>query len=169
MKRIEYIIADLKVNGYKIGGYMSKDEYNKNTLKYTTHTGHKLTLREHTFIHKFIELGNARQAGLQAGYSAKCIDQTINKMLHKTYLADEIKYLQAERQKESIATGQEVMEFFTKVMNGEVKDQFGLESTLADRLKAANELARRTVDIENKLNGKDEQTIKFIIERRKSE
>lgn len=59
------------------------------------------------------------------------------------------------------------MEFFSKVMRGEVKDQFGLESTLADRLKAANELARRTVDIENKLNGKDgSKEIKLVIERR---
>ena len=146
--------------------YMN-NKYNKNTLKYTTHTGHKLTIREYTFIDKFIELGNARQAGLQAGYSERCIDQTINKMLHKTYLADEIRYRQELRQKESIATGQQVMEFFTKVMNGEVKDQFGLDSTLADRLKAANELARRTVDIDNKLNGKSDNNITVVIERRK--
>ena len=144
------------------------NKYNKNTLKYITYTGHKLTLREHLFIDKYMELGNARQAGLQAGYSERCIDQTINKMLHKTYIADEIRHRQAQRQKESIATGQQVMEFFTKVMNGEVKDQFGLESTLSDRLKAANELARRTVDIENKLNGNEDQTIKLVIERKKN-
>lgn len=55
------------------------------------------------------------------------------------------------------------MQFFTAVMNGEVKDQFGLESTLADRLKAANELARRTIDIDNKLNGKDQMNINLSL------
>lgn len=92
----------------------------------------------------------------------------MNNLLNNNYIAEEIKFRQAQRQKESIATGQQVMEFFSKVMRGEVKDQFGLESTLADRLKAANELARRTVDIENKLNGNDTATINLILERRKS-
>ena len=92
----------------------------------------------------------------------------MNNLLNNNYIAEEIKFRQEQRQKESIATGQQVMEFFSKVMRGEVKDQFGLESTLADRLKAANELARRTVDIENKLNGNDTATINLILERRKS-
>ena len=52
-----------------------------------------------------------------------------------------------------MATGQEVMDFFTLVMNGEVLDQFGLEASLSDRLKAANELAKRTTDIDLKATG----------------
>ena len=60
------------------------------------------------------------------------------------------------------------MEFFTKVMKGEVKDQFGLEAPLSERLKAANELARRTVDIENKLKGNNpDNKITLVIERKK--
>lgn len=47
-----------------------------------------------------------------------------------------------------IATGDEVMEFFTKVMRGEIKDAFGLDPSLADRKDAAKEIAKRTVDIE---------------------
>ena len=39
------------------------------------------------------------------------------------------------------------MEFFTKVMKGEIKDAFGLDPSLQDRLNAAKELAKRTVDI----------------------
>ena len=124
-----------------------------------TNTGHKLTLREYTFINKYIETGNARQSGIEAGYSPKYVDQTVQKVLQKNYIADEIKYLQLQRQKESIATGQQVMEFFSKVMRGEVKDQFGLEAPLSERLKAANELARRTVDIENKINGKADNKV----------
>lgn len=64
-----------------------------------------------------------------------------------------------ELKNESVATASEVMEFFTSVMRGEVKDQFGLEATLSDRTKAAQELARRTIDIENRKNGEPDQTI----------
>jgi phage terminase small subunit len=47
-----------------------------------------------------------------------------------------------------IATGDEVMEFLTAVMRGEIKDAFDLPPSLADRKDAAKELAKRTVDVE---------------------
>lgn len=132
-----------------------------------THTGHKLTLKQSMFIDEYIKTGNARQSMKAAGYTTRYPDQNAIQLLNNSYIAEEISYRMEQKQKESIATGQQVMEFFTKVMNGEVKDQFGLDSTLSDRLKAANELARRTVDIENKLNGKDDHNITITIERRK--
>ena len=45
------------------------------------------------------------------------------------------------------------MEFFTKVMRGQVKDQFGLDAPLSERTRAAQELAKRTIDIDNRLKG----------------
>lgn len=66
-------------------------------------------------------------------------------------------------EKKSIATAQDVMEFFTKAMNGDIKDQFGLEATLGDRLKAGVELAKRTVDIDNKLAGKTDPNINITL------
>ena len=139
--------------------YLIKTNTDKERTLYTTNTGHKLTVKQHYFIDKYVELGNARQAGLEAGYSEKHIDQNINSLLNKLYIQDEIKFRIDKRQKESIATGEQVMEFFSKVMRGEVKDQFGLEAPLSERLKAANELARRTVDIENKINGKADNKV----------
>lgn len=132
-----------------------------------THTGHKLTIKQSIFIDEYIKTGNARQSMKTAGYTTKHPDQNAIQLLNNSKIAEEISYRMEQKQKKSIATGQQVMEFFTKVMNGEVKDQFGLDSTLSDRLKAANELARRTVDIENKLNGKDDHNITITIERRK--
>ena len=35
-------------------------------------------------------------------------------------------------------------------MRGEVKDQFGLDPSLSDRINAAKEIARRTIDVELK-------------------
>ena len=139
--------------------YLIKTNTDKERTLYTTNTGHKLTVKQHYFIDKYVELGNARQAGLEAGYSEKHIDQNINSLLNKLYIQDEIKFRIDKRQNESIATGEQVMEFFSKVMRGEVKDQFGLEAPLSERLKAANELARRTVDIENKINGKADNKV----------
>lgn len=135
-----------------------KDKNKENSLL-RTNTGHRLTIKERTFIDKYVETGNARQSILEAGYSPKYPDQTANIILKKLYIADEIKFLMDKKQAESIATGQQVMEFFSKVMRGEVKDQFGLEAPLSERLKAANELARRTVDIENKINGKADNKV----------
>ena len=139
--------------------YLIKTNTDKERTLYTTNTGHKLTVKQHYFIDKYVELGNARQAGLEAGYSEKHIDQNMNSLLNKLYIQEEIKFRIDKRQKESIATGEQVMEFFSKVMRGEVKDQFGLEAPLSERLKAANELARRTVDIENKINGKSDNKV----------
>ena len=47
-----------------------------------------------------------------------------------------------------MATSDEVMYYFTQVMRGEIKDQFGLDAPLSERTRAAIELAKRTVDID---------------------
>nr|DAJ68713.1 MAG TPA: Terminase small subunit [Caudoviricetes sp.] len=48
-----------------------------------------------------------------------------------------------ERSKNTIATADEVLEYLTKVMNGEEKDAFGLDVSVADRTKAAELLGKR--------------------------
>ena len=56
------------------------------------------------------------------------------------------------------------MEYLSKVMRGEVKDQFGLEAPLSERTKAAVELAKRTVDLDNKLNGKADAVVEIKLD-----
>lgn len=57
-----------------------------------------------------------------------------------------------------IATADDVMEFLTRVMNNEEKDQFGLDASLSDRISAARELmkrhsaAKKEEDEDDKLN-----------------
>lgn len=48
-----------------------------------------------------------------------------------------------EINREQIASTDEVMRFFTSVMRGEEKDQFGLDASLADRIKAGQEIVKR--------------------------
>ena len=56
------------------------------------------------------------------------------------------------------------MEYFTKVMRGEINDQFGLEAPLNERSKAAQELAKRTIDIENRMKGIPDQSVGIQID-----
>lgn len=58
-----------------------------------------------------------------------------------------------------VANATEVMKYFTQVMRGEIKDQFGLDASLADRTQAAKELAKRTVDMENRMAGKPDAVV----------
>src|SRR5699024_5275957 len=62
----------------------------------------------------------------------------------------------AERQKQiddsRIADVKEVMEFYSAVMRGEVKDQFDMDASLTDRLSAGRELMKRYEKADNTKN-----------------
>lgn len=75
------------------------------------------------------------------------------RMLKKPNVVRKINELMEEKTKKAIAEANDVMEFFTRVMNGEERDQFGLDPSLADRIKAGQELAKRTVDVELRKQG----------------
>ena len=60
-----------------------------------------------------------------------------------------------EIQNASIADATEILQYFTAVMRGEIKDQFEIEAPLSERTKAAQELAKRQIDIANKVAGRE--------------
>ena len=70
----------------------------------------------------------------------------------------------AEARTESVAAATEVMEYFTRVMRGEEKDQFGLDAPLSERTRAAQELAKRTIDIENRMTGVSDQKVEIKLD-----
>lgn len=116
-----------------------------------------LTKQQSDFCIYYVELGNIKQAAIKAGYSARTASSQASRLLNNPGVKNKIYDLQHDATKLKIASAQEVMDFFTRVMNGEVKDQFNLEASLSDRLKAANELAKRTVDVEQKADKLDNQ------------
>lgn len=136
----------------------------KEVKKYKTHNGQNLSMQQAKFIDKYVETGNQRQAVIQAGYKTVHPDQYANKLLRIVKIADEINWRMAQMKKQSIASAEEVMEFYTKVMRGEEKDQFGLDAPLSERIKAGNELAKRLVDIPNKLEGKAQATVTISLD-----
>lgn len=128
-----------------------------------TNTGHPLTPKEDKFISKYIELGNISEAVREAGYKVKAIPQQGNKLLKKPYIAEEIAYRQSLLQKEGIATAEEIMQYFTDVMRGEIKDQFDMDAPLSERTKAAQELAKRQIDMVNRVSGNETPEVKITL------
>jgi len=119
-------------------------------------TKKKLTIKEKAFCREYVKSGNATQSMQKAGYKYKteasaATSATI--LLRKPEIQAEINRLMEKREDHSIMTGKEVMELFSAIARGEIKDQFGLDASLNDRLKAMNEIAKRTVDIENRMKG----------------
>lgn len=131
---------------------------------FTTNSGHKLTPKEAKFIDEYIRTGNGQQSVIEAGYNSKAPHTYANTLLKKDYIAEEINYRLSQARDESIADATEIMQYFTDVMRGKIADQFGLEASLSERTKAAQELAKRQIDIPNKLKGEDEPTVRIVLD-----
>ena len=132
--------------------------------KFTTHSGHKLTPKEAKFIDEYIKTGNGQKSVIEAGYNSKNPRGYAQTLLTKEYIAEEINYRLSLARDESIADATEIMQYFTDVMRGKIADQFGLEASLSERTKAAQELAKRQIDIPNKLAGNEEPTVRIVLD-----
>lgn len=102
-----------------------------------------LTEKERIFADEYIKTTNATQSAIKAGYAENSASVTGSKMLRKPKVRQYIDAVMSERSKNTIATADEVLEYLTKVMNGEEKDAFGLDASIADRTKAAELLGKR--------------------------
>ena len=102
-----------------------------------------MTDQQKAFADYFIECGNQTEAAKRAGYSERSAYSQGNRLLKK----DEVSAYIAERMKpkedKRIASADEVMEFLSKGMRGEIQDQFGLDASFADRINCAKELMKR--------------------------
>lgn len=145
----EYITAN------KLQEEAEKDDEFTSVYKYQTHDGHKLTEREDKFIGYYIITGNPVEAADRAGYFKTEKNEQARqsklrvyakKILGKAPVRREIDFRLKSMESRRVADGKEVMEYFTKVMRGEIKDQFGLDAPLSERTKAAQELAKRLLD-----------------------
>lgn len=106
-----------------------KDDYNK------------LTEKQKRFIDFYIETANATESARKAGYSKKTAKNIGAENLTKLNFFIQKKLDEKESQR--IASQDEVLQYLTKVMRGEEKDQFGLDASLQDRTKCAELLGKR--------------------------
>ena len=101
----------------------------------------KLTEKQKRFIDYYIETANATESARKAGYSKKTAKNIGNENLTKLNFF--IKQKLEEKESQRIASQDEVLQYLTKVMRGEEKDQFGLDASLQDRTKCAELLGKR--------------------------
>lgn len=102
-----------------------------------------LTPKQQAFADYYIECGNATEAAKRAGYSEKNVGENAAKTLKNPNVSAYIAERMEEQARKRVADANEVIEFYTAVMRGEVKDQFGLDASLSDRLKAGDSLMKR--------------------------
>ncbi|MFB0840973.1 terminase small subunit [Paenibacillus oleatilyticus] len=117
----------------------------------------RLTEKQKRFADYFIETGNATQSYLRAGYKAKGNSAEVNasRLLSNAKLREYIGVRIAAKDDARIAKQDEILEFLTSVLRGQVKEQFPIglgmgEQQLVkkeldgkDRIKAAELLGKR--------------------------
>lgn len=114
----------------------------------------KLTAKQKRFCEEYMVDGNATQAAIRAGYSFKTARTIGAENLAKPAIKEHIDALLAEIESAKIADAREVLEFYTRVLRGEEKEEvvlgteLGIEKTekgpaLKDRMSAAREIMKR--------------------------
>ena len=99
--------------------------------------------KQKAFCDHYIASLNATEAARQAGYSEKTARSIGCENLTKPNLKEYIELRLAEAEEKRVATADEVLQYLTGVMRGEIKDQFELDPSLQDRTKAAELLGKR--------------------------
>ena len=112
----------------------------------------KLSHKNILFCEEYIKTLNATQSYLKIHPNVKETSARVlgDKLLHninvRNYIEERLKPYQKEQDKEikkAIADADEILEFITAVIRGEVKDQLGFETSVKDRLTASKMLADR--------------------------
>lgn len=100
-----------------------------------------LTPKQRAWCDEYLKTGNGIDAARKAGYKQPktSADNNREKRAVKAYIAARMQPTVEKR----IASADEVLQFLTDVMQGKVKDQFGLDASLQDRIKAGQELMKR--------------------------
>lgn len=119
----------------------------------------KLTEKQKRFADYYIETGNGTEAARRSGYNGNDLNviasQNLTKLNIKTYINQKMK----EKDNKRIASQDEILEYFTKVMRGESESEVVVIEGQGDgfsearrmtkkpdekeRLSAAKELAKR--------------------------
>lgn len=115
----------------------------------------KLTPKQRKFCDFYIETCNATEAAIKAGYSENTAKEIGYENLTKPHIKVYIDQRMAEKENDRIASQDEILAFLTKVVRGEITEQFAIgigegaqeiarkEVTPKDRVKAAELLGKR--------------------------
>lgn len=102
-----------------------------------------LTPKQKAFADEYLKCGNITEAAKNAGYSEKTARVIGQENLQKPAVSAYISERQKQIDDARIADAAEVQRFYSSVLRGEIKDQFGLEASLDTRMAAGRELMKR--------------------------
>lgn len=115
----------------------------------------KLTVKQQKFADEYIRLGEVTKAAINAGYSTKSAYAVGSENLKKPSIKSYIDKRLEELKKESIAEQDEILQYLTSVMRGEMTEQTlvgqgegyqeidNIDVGAKDRIKAAELLGKR--------------------------
>ena len=83
----------------------------------------KLNLKQQAFVDEYIKTGTAYQSAIRAGYSEKYAKSSSHKLLENVGIRAEIDKRMEKLKKDSIADQDEILQYLTSVLRGEVTDQ----------------------------------------------
>lgn len=118
-------------------------------------TRNGLTKKQKEFADYYLELGNGSEAAIRAGYSKRSSRTIATENLKKPAVIEYVNKKIAEKDALKVAKQDEILEFLTKVMRGEVQEdapllnEFGSQDLVPkgmsakDRVKAAELLGKR--------------------------
>ena len=98
----------------------------------------KLTERQRRFADLYLELGNASEAAEQAGFKRSYAQGAKRQPAVQAYMQERLQ----EVRKRNIASADEVLEFLTEVMRGEIEGERP-EKNSSPRMRAAELLGKR--------------------------
>lgn len=126
----------------------------------------KLTAKQKAFADHYLICLNKTEAARRAGYRGdKWINRTAISVYNHPLVQEYLKERMEKIEKERVATGDEVLTFLTSTMRGEIKDQFGLDASLSDRLKASELLGKRHKLFTDKIQKEGKQNIEINIKK----
>lgn len=130
----------------------------------------KLHPRHERFAQEYIKDMNGTKAAERMGYSERTAHSQGSRLLSNVKVRERVAELEAEVKNEAIATAQEVEEFLTSAMRGQLTEEKSYKNAkekkekqiaMKERIKAAELLAKRYALLTEKteLSGKDGQPI----------
>jgi phage terminase small subunit len=137
----------------------------------------KLTPKQKAFCDLYIKTSNATQSYIDAGYKAisrKVAEANARRLLANDSVKNHIAIRMAQKDKERIASQDEVLEFLTKVLRNEETEEVPVSMTnkfelidkkpsIKDRTKAAELLGKRYALFKDNVNHSGEVKKRLII------
>lgn len=130
----------------------------------------EISQAQKNFVDYFIESGNQTEAYKKAYPKCKNDNSaaaSASKLLRHNKIKQYLDARMAAVDSDKIAAAEDVLEYLTRVMRGEEKDQFGLDASLSDRTKAAELLGKRYMLFKEQLDVNLEGDIAGLIASRR--